>query len=29
MCVLMFVGRDRWVDYARNDYDASQVPPEW
>ena len=21
--------RDRWVYYARKDYDASQVPPEW
>lgn len=22
-------GRDRWVDYAARDFDASQVPPEW
>eukprot|EP00168_Porphyra_purpurea_P003081 TRINITY_DN13699_c0_g1_i1.p2 TRINITY_DN13699_c0_g1~~TRINITY_DN13699_c0_g1_i1.p2 ORF type:complete len:132 (+),score=18.76 TRINITY_DN13699_c0_g1_i1:19-414(+) len=22
-------GRDRWVDYAASDFDASQVPPEW
>ena len=22
-------GRDRWIDYNRRDYDASQVPPEW
>ena len=26
---LLLVGRDRWVYYARKDYDASQVPPEW
>ena len=25
----MYVGRDRWVDYKRKDYDASQIPPEW
>lgn len=24
-----FFGRHRWVYYARKDYDASQVPPEW
>lgn len=24
-----FFGRDRWVYYARRDYDASQVPSEW
>jgi NADH dehydrogenase (ubiquinone) 1 alpha subcomplex subunit 12 len=22
-------GKDRWVDYASSDYDASQVPPDW
>jgi NADH:ubiquinone oxidoreductase subunit len=28
--VIMFnLSRDRWIDYNRRDYDASQVPPEW
>ncbi|KAJ3491423.1 hypothetical protein NLI96_g709 [Meripilus lineatus] len=22
-------GRQRWVDYAQHDYNATQVPPEW
>ena len=27
---MAFVGRHRWVEYAKKDrYDASQVPPEW
>ena len=27
---MAFVGRHRWVEYAKKDrYDTSQVPPEW
>ncbi|KAK9727353.1 hypothetical protein K7432_001930 [Basidiobolus ranarum] len=22
-------GRERWIDFAKGEYDASQIPPEW
>ena len=25
----MTLGRDRWVQYNKWDFDASQIPPEW
>lgn len=29
MILLLCTGRHRWVSYARKDFDATQVPPEW